>query len=126
MTEPKMNPSFRKEDQNMAEELKPVVVGPPAYASPDPATNSGALVPVEQHPFDLDKDYGAGVADAVPGNEGDAADAEYGDEDEWTKERWQEEAEKLNLSKSGTKDEVRARVEEAWAAEQDDNDNDES
>lgn len=55
------HPSFRQEDQDMAEAmLKPVVIGPPAYASPDPATNAGKLVPIEDHPLAgmIDADFG--------------------------------------------------------------------
>jgi len=128
MDEPKMHPSFRLEDQEMAEELKPVVIGPPAYASPDPATNAGTLVPIEQHPFDLDADYGKDVVGAVPGEPStltiDSENAASADREEWTKEQWQDRAEKLGVAKSGTKDEVRARVEEAEASEGEDDDDD--
>lgn len=124
--EPKMHPSFRQEDQEMAEQLKPVIVGPPAYSSPDPETNAGALVPVEQHPFNLDADYGKDVPDAVPGEPSTLTiDSGTADREEWTKEQWQDQAEKLGVAKSGNKDEVRARVEEAEAnpVEDDDEDN---
>lgn len=46
-----------------AEEFESQVIGPPAYASPDPATNAGALVPVNRHNLDLSPDYGKGQGD---------------------------------------------------------------
>jgi hypothetical protein len=41
-------------------EIQPTVLGPPAYASPDPATSSGALVDLEEHPNaeNLSEDFG--------------------------------------------------------------------
>jgi len=58
-----LNPSFAQEDQDKVEELQnqPEIIGPPAYASPDPETARGRLVPIETHPFELDPDYGASV-----------------------------------------------------------------
>jgi hypothetical protein len=113
---PITHPSFRQEDQHMAANLKPIVVGPPAYASPDPSTNAGALVPVDEHPFDLDKDYGASAPKTVDITlNSDALNytkpSVEGDREEWTKDQWSSKAEEYGIPKSGTKDEIRERVE---------------
>lgn len=67
------NPYMHPEDQNM--EMQPVVVGPPGYASPDPATNAGKLLPLEDHALNaetlpeeasqaaISEDYGQDVQD---------------------------------------------------------------
>lgn len=49
------------EDQNM--EIKPTVMGPPAFGSPDPDTVNASLVPLVDHPRRavLSEDYGADV-----------------------------------------------------------------
>lgn len=137
----KMNPSFREEDQEMAEELKPVVVGPPGYASPDPRTMSGRLVAVEEHPLsaDIDPDYGAAVRasikdDASPVVETDAYQSTMTPEDglkaqaqkeaeelpenrdEWTKKHYQVQARALGLETSGSKAALKERVDEYEAA----------
>jgi hypothetical protein len=112
-------PSFREEDQHMAAALEPVVIGPPAYASPDPATNANALVPVEEHPADIPEDYGASapktVSITMDSEALGGAPLESGpppeDREEWTKEQWQTQAEQYGIPKSGNKDEVRERVE---------------
>jgi pyruvate/2-oxoglutarate dehydrogenase complex dihydrolipoamide acyltransferase (E2) component len=48
-------------------DLKPVVVGPPGYGSPDPSTQEGRLVPLDQHPRkdDISDDYAADLEDHV-------------------------------------------------------------
>jgi hypothetical protein len=111
-----VNPSLRQEDQHMAEELQPVVVGPPAYASPDPATNQGRLVPVETHPLsgDISDDYGAAVADRTPGQPDTltATEADAKPREEWEGEDWRNQAEKYGLSKGGSNADVQARVED--------------
>lgn len=47
-------------------EMKPVVVGPGSYASPDPATEGARLVPLSEHPQsqDISEDYGQDAIDA--------------------------------------------------------------
>jgi hypothetical protein len=115
-------PSFREEDQDMAHALEPVIIGPPAYASPDPDTNANTLVPVDEHPAELPEDYGESApktvditmnSDATPqGEGGPLALGSDEDREEWTKEQWQEKAEGYGLAKSGNKDEIRDRVEE--------------
>ncbi len=45
----RMNPYLSEEDQGM--EMKPVIVGPPQYGSPNPETAAGRLVPLEEHPL---------------------------------------------------------------------------
>lgn len=121
----KLNPSFRKEDQEMAEELKPQVIGPPAYASPDPRTNEGRLVAIEEHPLsaELAEDYGRQVAEerdtdtvSSPMEPSTGGGAQPGGElpenrEEYTKANWQTLASNYGLSTSGNKDEVKARVE---------------
>jgi len=44
-----VNPYVPQEAQDM--ELIPRVIGPPGYGSPDPLTNAGRLVPIEDHPL---------------------------------------------------------------------------
>lgn len=46
--------------------LEKVVVGPPAYGSPDPGTAAGRLVTLDQHPNkdDVSDDYGSDVTEA--------------------------------------------------------------
>src|SRR5215467_7521971 len=65
-----------EEEQSM--DMTPVIVGPPAYGSPDPITAGGRLLPLDQHPFNpenlpedhparIDPDYGKGYqADLSP------------------------------------------------------------
>lgn len=60
------NPYRSEAEQNM--EMKPVIVGPPGYGSPDPLTSMGRLVPLEAHPLrdtHIDvgyaEDYGANL-----------------------------------------------------------------
>src|SRR6266478_5153639 len=43
------NPYLSEEDQGM--EMVAVVVGPPAYGSPEPVTSAGKLLPLDQHPL---------------------------------------------------------------------------
>jgi pyruvate/2-oxoglutarate dehydrogenase complex dihydrolipoamide acyltransferase (E2) component len=61
-------------------EMAPVVVGPPAYGSPDPTTSAGRLLPLEQHPLNpenlpedhpaaISTDYGEGYAQTLTGVE---------------------------------------------------------
>lgn len=57
-----------EEGQGM--EMKPVVVGPPAYGSPDPHTSAGRLLPLEQHPL---------RADALPEGHPAAISEDYGE-----------------------------------------------
>jgi hypothetical protein len=54
-----LNPNL--EDQDMV--IKPTVMGPPAYGSPDPLTATAALLPVVDHPnrASLSEDYGKDV-----------------------------------------------------------------
>lgn len=120
----RMAPAFREEDQDMAVELQPVVIGPPAYASPDPATASGRLVPVEEHPLNLSDDYGKSVLDVATSEtvvgtyyyessrtaEG-VAPASDKPREEWVKADWQKQAKAYGLAQAGTKDDVKARVE---------------
>ena len=70
-------PYMSPEEQTM--EMTPQVVGPPGYASPDPATSAGRLVPLKDHPLEaeqlaiseatvqessgISEDYGAAVKD---------------------------------------------------------------
>jgi|SRR3972149_8042953 len=58
----KLNPNVTEELQDM--ELNPIVLGPPAYGSPDPRTSAGRLVPVSSHPNKalISDNYGADVA----------------------------------------------------------------
>jgi len=54
-------------------EMKPIVMGPPAFGSPDPATEAAKLVPLEEHSRadELSEDYGQeAVAEEGEGGEG--------------------------------------------------------
>jgi pyruvate/2-oxoglutarate dehydrogenase complex dihydrolipoamide acyltransferase (E2) component len=62
------NPYMSEEEQGM--DMKPTVVGPPAYGSPDPTTSAGKLLPLEQHPL---------RADALPEGHPAAIDESYGE-----------------------------------------------
>jgi hypothetical protein len=62
------NPYMAAEEQDM--EIQPAVVGPPAYASPDPVTSAGRLLPLASHPLN---------AEFLPeGAEGAAISEDYG------------------------------------------------
>lgn len=121
----KLHPSFAEEDQALAETLNPVVMGPPAYASPDPETNSYALLGLGEHPAalkgDLADDYGGQLVEVL-GVDGTSdvlttMSPEEGlglpeDRDEWTQENWKAAAGHYGLAKSGSKAQLQARVEE--------------
>jgi pyruvate/2-oxoglutarate dehydrogenase complex dihydrolipoamide acyltransferase (E2) component len=63
-----MNPYVSEEEQGM--EMRPAIVGPPAYGSPDPLTSAGRLLPIEQHPL---------RADALPEGHPAAISEDYGE-----------------------------------------------
>jgi hypothetical protein len=82
----KLFPNLQEDEQDM--EMKPVVLGPPAYGSPDPATSGGGLVAIEDHPLEIPEDYGAEAvaAGAVKGagaDSGDGKPAKSATRDEW-------------------------------------------
>jgi hypothetical protein len=117
-----LNPSFAQEDQDkVANELQPVeVIGPPGYASPDPNTERGLLVPIEDHPLsgDLSDDYGGNVENASEGTSSRMGETTPEvDEEEMTKDELQAEAEKRGLPVSGTKAELADRIREHDAGE---------
>lgn len=87
----RLNPNFTPEEQDMAHELPPVIVGPPAYASPEASSNAGLLVDVHEHPNRdlIDPDYGAdfipdGGPDRVPTTLGGDEEVLSEDYNEWT------------------------------------------
>jgi hypothetical protein len=105
----RLNPHL--EDQS--QEIKPTVMGPPGFGSPDPATASGILAPVVDHPLraTFSDDYGADVMEdsnleSMRGN------VEEVDEDEMTLDELKDEAKKRDLPVSGTKAELAARINE--------------
>lgn len=131
-----LNPSFRAEDQAVAAELETQqnVIGPPAYASPDPVTNQGRLVPIEQHALAkadlLSPDYGGGVVNPVPGPVEPLGSQEVDpalvtdstappapavalpdNRDEWEKSHWKAYAEQIGVGSSGSAKQIQARVE---------------
>jgi hypothetical protein len=68
----KMWPNRQEDEQDM--EMEPVVMAPPGYGSPDPQTQEGILVPVEESPLELGEDYGSDVtAASEEAAEGDEA-----------------------------------------------------
>jgi hypothetical protein len=56
-----------EEEQFM--DMTPVIVGPPAYGSPDPLSSAGRLLPLDQHPFN---------PDSLPDDHPSRIDPEYG------------------------------------------------
>lgn len=59
----KPNPYQSVEEQEM--EMKPVVLGPPSYGSPDPSTNSLHMLPVEDVEDRVSDDYAQSVREAT-------------------------------------------------------------
>lgn len=109
MAHEKLNPSFTSEDQEMAEQLRPIIVGPPAYTSPDPNTMAGRLVDVDEHPLkdDLADDYGATIAARETIDLREATDDETPNYGKMKKAKLVREAERRGLDVSGlTKEEV--------------------
>ena len=68
----KMWPNRQEDEQDM--EMEPVVIAPPGYGSPDPQTQEGVLVPVEESALDIAEDYGADATAATEAAEGEAAE----------------------------------------------------
>jgi pyruvate/2-oxoglutarate dehydrogenase complex dihydrolipoamide acyltransferase (E2) component len=71
-----INPYVSEEEQGM--EMRPAIVGPPAYGSPRPETSSSKLVPIDQHPLRVDalpeghpsaisEDFGVGYTGTLSG-----------------------------------------------------------
>jgi pyruvate/2-oxoglutarate dehydrogenase complex dihydrolipoamide acyltransferase (E2) component len=69
-----MNPYVSQEEQGM--EMRPAIVGPPPYGSPDPMTTAARLLPLHQHPFAqleegdsaaISPDYGEGYDGTLSG-----------------------------------------------------------
>lgn len=116
----RLNPSFREEDQKMAQELEehPEVIGVPGYASPDPETSRGRLVPVETHPLEHSEDYGANIGSPaetvaiVPGFEGGVVGTVPDDLDDITQDELKAMAKSRGLPVSGSKKELADRIEE--------------
>jgi len=77
----KLHPNRQEDEQDM--DMQPVIVGPPAYASPDPETASGRLVAVEEHPLELAEDYGADVQMPEAPAKKDGPPAKSASKDEW-------------------------------------------
>jgi SAP domain len=119
----RLNPNVTEEDEErMSSELTPThVIGPPGYASPDPATEAGRLVEIEDHPLsgDIAEDYGGSVAatadaamsSALTGEGGTDGGADVEDEySDMTVEELKAECESRGLAVSGTKAELQARL----------------
>lgn len=125
----RLNPSFSPDMEDEVQELDPVIMGPPAYSSPDPKTAQGYLAPVEEHPLsaDLSDDYGAAEKDLghdaeyrssmAAGREGEADFTDFPeDRKDWSRTHWQKAAKQFGIPHSGTKTDVQSRV-EAYEAE---------
>lgn len=69
-----MNPNLGPDGQD--DEVVPTIVGPPGYASPDPATNMGRLRPVSEHPLAdrISDDYGKDNLDMYDDDDDDDED----------------------------------------------------
>lgn len=68
-------------------DLKPVIVGPPGYGSPDPDTQLGRLVPLDQHPLvdSISDDYAADLQNqtvTVPDNANFVGESQDSDTEE--------------------------------------------
>lgn len=61
------NPNVSEEEQGM--EMRPTVVGPPGYGSPDAITSAGRLLPLSTHPL---------RAEALPDDHPNAISQDYG------------------------------------------------
>jgi hypothetical protein len=126
----RMEPSFTVEDEEAGvnQDLKPIIVAPPGYASPDPATNGVPLVAIEEYPLsvDLSEDYARdqiadtgshGFETTMTPEEGlqelSGARLEGAPEDrkEWVKANWQDQARAYGLKVGGNAKEVQERVE---------------
>ena len=68
------NPYLPEDEQDM--EMKPVILGPPGYGSPDPETQNATMVPIEEHALELNPEFGSEVKEA----EGSAIIEEESDE----------------------------------------------
>lgn len=79
------NPYISEEDQGM--EMVAVVVGPPQYGSPDPTTAASRLLPLDQHPLNVEAlpeghpaaiadDYGEGYGRTLVGGRPSRSDLE--------------------------------------------------
>jgi hypothetical protein len=79
----KMHPNRQEDEQDM--EMEPVILAPPGYGSPDPVTQEGLMVPVEDSPVELAEDYGTNVTvssqEAAENENKDAGVEADGDED---------------------------------------------
>jgi pyruvate/2-oxoglutarate dehydrogenase complex dihydrolipoamide acyltransferase (E2) component len=49
-TDPSSVPNPYRTLEEQGEEMAPVIVGPPAYGSPDPLSSTGRLIPLDVHP----------------------------------------------------------------------------
>jgi hypothetical protein len=122
----RLNPSFTLDDEEagVPEELAPVVMAPPGYASPDPATSGVPLLPLEDSPLsaDLSEDYAADEISAGAKTShattlsGNAMSGFPADRDEWDKAMWQIAAKQHGLSTKGSANALRDRVEEHEAS----------
>lgn len=102
-------PNRRPEDADV--EMKPIVLGPGSYSSPDPNTESARLLPLNEHPLkdSLSPDFAKDVApDASNADESEddeissmtveELDDTYGDEDGYPKSG--NKAEKVKFARS--------------------------
>ena len=94
-------------------EIKPTVMGPPAFGSPDPSTAAAYLAPVVDHPLKatFSDDYGADVMEDS-NMESTRGITEEVDEDEMSLDELKDEAKKRDLPVSGTKKELAERINE--------------
>lgn len=112
-------PMVENEEGEMVEmEMQPVVLGPPAYASPDPETSAGALVALEEHPNaeNLSEDFGQQPEGAE--GEAEAGESENGGYASMTKDELVDLAREREIEgySSMNKAELVAALEESDAA----------
>lgn len=77
----KLHPGRQEDEQDM--EMEPVVFGPPAFGSPDPATSATALVPVSEHPGNLGPNFAKDLQAGEEAAEGDDRPAQSATRAEW-------------------------------------------
>jgi hypothetical protein len=94
------------------------IVGMPAYTDPDrPETQGGSVnYPPDEHPVEHSDDYGQGAQLSEP----EVPQVSDADREDWKKDDWKAQAAAYGLPVSGNMDELKSRVEE-YEAEQDDN-----
>jgi hypothetical protein len=112
MPDPQDNLEYPNRPEELKDmEMKPVVLGPGSYGSPDPSTEAARLLPLNEHPLkdSLSPDFGSDVANADTGAPEDLdeltveeLDEQYGDEEGYPKSGVK--ADKVKFAKKAEKE----------------------